>query len=112
MNPRILKYLLDIESVIAELEKIKAACQNNFNNFENDVIILRASERDFEIIGEAVKKILDMDPAIQITNTKKIIGLRNLITHAYDSIEPELLWAILLNDIPILTEEIKKIREH
>jgi len=35
-----------------------------------------------------------------------------MISHAYDSIDDELIWAIIQKDIPILQEEIEKLREH
>lgn len=111
MQPKTLKYILDIESIIKEIELIKQKAKNNFHNFSNDIIFQRAIERDLEIIGEAIRKILEMNPNIQISGTKNIIGLRNIISHAYDSIEPELLWAIIQKNIPVLAEEIRKLRE-
>jgi uncharacterized protein with HEPN domain len=59
MQPKLLKYILDIESVIEEIEAIKQKAQNAFNNFSEDIILQRALERDFEIIGEAIRKIID-----------------------------------------------------
>jgi uncharacterized protein with HEPN domain len=70
----------------------------------------RAIERDLEIIGEAIRKIIEIDPSITITSAKNIIGLRNIISHAYDSVEPEMIWGIIQNNIPVLAEEIKKIK--
>jgi uncharacterized protein with HEPN domain len=110
MQPRILKFLLDIESVINEIELIKLKSDNNFNVFQKDIIFQRAVERDLEIIGEAIRQILAMNPSIEITSTKNIIGLRNIIAHAYDTIEPEMIWGIIQKDIPILLNEIKQLR--
>jgi uncharacterized protein with HEPN domain len=62
------------------------------------------------IVGEAVSKLLIINPTIQISSSKDIIGLRNLIVHAYDSIEPAALWKILIKDIPLLKLEIQKIK--
>ncbi|SMG54239.1 Protein of unknown function DUF86, partial [Marivirga sericea] len=78
MQPKLLKYILDIESVIEEIESIKQKTQNDFNNFSNDIILQRAIERDLEIIGEAIRKIIDINPDVQITASKNIIGLRNI----------------------------------
>jgi len=39
MQPKLLKYILDIESVIEEIEFIKQKTQNNFNNFSGDIIL-------------------------------------------------------------------------
>lgn len=40
MQPRILKLLLDIESVITEIEFIKQKSENNFKIFQKDIPIL------------------------------------------------------------------------
>lgn len=110
MQPKILKFLLDIQSVIQEIEVVKNKTKNDFNTFKSDIILQRAIERDLEIIGEAIRKIIDIDPSIHITSAKNIIGLRNIISHAYDSVEPELIWGIIQNNIPVLADEINKIK--
>jgi len=110
MRHNILKYLLDIESVISEIESIKLKANNDFSVFKTDMILRRAAERDLEIIGEALRKILEIEPTIEITSVKNIIGLRNLISHAYDSIEPEMIWGIIQNNIPTLSSEILQIK--
>ena len=110
MQPKILKYILDIQSVIQEIETIKTKANNNFTSFKSDIILQRAIERDLEIIGEAIRKIIEIDPTITITSAKNIIGLRNIISHAYDSVEPEMIWGIIQNNIPVLADEIKKIK--
>jgi uncharacterized protein with HEPN domain len=66
----------------------------------------RAIERDLEILGEAIKKITEISPTIEISSIKNIIGLRNIIAHAYDSVEPKMIWAIIQKDIPKLSSEI------
>lgn len=84
MQLKLLKYILDIESVIEEIETIKQKSQNNFNIFYDDIILQRAVERDLEIIGEAIKKIIEIDPNIQITSSK---------------------------NIPVLADEIRRLKE-
>ncbi|MDQ3099883.1 MAG: DUF86 domain-containing protein [Bacteroidota bacterium] len=111
MQPELLKYFLDIESVIKEIEVVKARAQNHLLVFQADIILQRAIERDLEIIGEAVKKIIELRPDIRITSARKMIGLRNIISHAYDSVEAELTWSIIKKDIPILSGEIERLRQ-
>ncbi len=111
MQPKTLKYILDIESVIEEIEAIKLKTNNDYNTFANNMILLRAIERDLEIIGEAVRKILDINPNIFITDAKKIIGLRNIIAHAYESIDAEILWGIIQKNIPVLSQEVQKLKQ-
>jgi uncharacterized protein with HEPN domain len=110
MQPKVLKYILDIQSIIEEIEAIKTKANNNFISFKSDIILQRAIERDLEIIGEAIRKIIEIDPSISISSAKNIIGLRNIISHAYDSVEPEMIWGIIQNNIPLLAEEIEEIR--
>lgn len=110
MQPKILKFLLDIQSVIQEIETVKTKVNNNFNSFKSDILLQRAVERDLEIIGEAIRKIIEIDPAVKITSAKNIIGLRNIISHAYDSVEPEMIWGIIQNNIPVLADEINIIK--
>lgn len=110
MQPKLLKYILDVESVIKEIESIKQKTQNNFNNFSDNIILQRAVERDLEIIGEAIRKMVEINPNIQITASKNIIGLRNIISHAYDSVEPEMLQGIIQKNIPILMNEIRDLK--
>lgn len=110
MQLKLLKYILDIEAVIDEIETIKLRTENDFLVFSKDIILQRAIERDLEIVGEAVKKILELNPDVEISSSKNIIGLRNIISHAYDSVEPEMLWGIIQNNIPVLADEIQLLK--
>ncbi len=107
----VLKYLLDIESMISELEQIVDLHDSDYNKFSSNFISIRAVERDLMIIGEAINKITKADSNIKISSTKHIIGLRNMIVHAYDSIDPTTLWRILIKDIPILKKEISELKK-
>jgi len=112
MNPKALKYILDIESVIEEIEQVVVKAECNFNNFKDDFTLVRTVERDLEIIGEAIRKLLEIEPNVLLSSTRNIIGLRNRIAHSYDSIENELLWGIINRDIPTLKNEIIKLKSH
>jgi uncharacterized protein with HEPN domain len=106
MQPEVLKYLLDIESIIGEIESLKQRIENSYAQYSTDILVQRALERDLEIIWEAVRRLLAIRPEIKISAAKKIIGLRRIISHAYDSVEPELIWSIIQRDIPVLSEEV------
>jgi uncharacterized protein with HEPN domain len=72
--------------VSLEIETVKIRTSNNFDLFSSDILLQRAVERDLEIIGEAIRKIIEIEPDIKITSAKNIIGMRNIIAHAYDSV--------------------------
>lgn len=71
MQPKVLKYLLDILSVAQEIELVKTKTNNDFFSFKSDILLQRAVERDLEIIGEAIRKIIELDSSIVITSAKK-----------------------------------------
>jgi uncharacterized protein with HEPN domain len=107
----LLKYILDIESIIQELEAILNHHNSDYQDFSSNFISVRAVERDLMIIGEAISKILKIDPEIKISGAKHIIGLRNLIVHSYDSIDPTVLWRILIKDLIELKVEINELKK-
>lgn len=74
-------------------------------------MLKRAVERNLEIIGEAVNRIITRDSFYnkKITNSKAIIGLRNQVIHAYDNISDENIWSILINHLPKLKGEIENL---
>ncbi len=111
MPPReLLKLILDIESIISEIEEVIEISSKDYSKFCNNFLAVRTVERILEIIGEAVRKMLHFDPTLQISSTRDIIGLRNILAHAYDAIEPTTLWKINIKDLPILKDEIGKIK--
>lgn len=76
-------------------------------------MLKRAIEREMEIIGEAMNRIIKRDESYKekITDAVNIIGLRNQVIHAYDSISDENLWAIIINHLPKLSQEVKLLLE-
>lgn len=40
---------------------------------------------------------------------KNIKGTHNYIVHAYDTLQPHIIWGIVINDLPTLKEEVIKI---
>ena len=106
MDEKILKWLYDIKSAIDEIEGYFVDYPKDFNQYSSNLILKRAIERDLEIIGEAVNRILKEDPNFPIDNARKIVGLRNQIIHAYDNISDESIWAIIQKYIPKLNQEV------
>ena len=112
MNEKILKWLFDIQAAIDEIESFFEEYPKDFNQYKSNLILKRAVERDLEIIGEAVNRIINQNENFPIENAKRIIGLRNQIIHAYDNISDESIWAILVKHIPLLKHEIKLLIEN
>ena len=111
MPPKTKKYILDIESAIEEIEALVLLCEKQYLRFENNPLAIRSLERLLEIIGEAMKKALDSDTSFEITNSQRIISLRNRLAHAYDSIQLSIIWSIALKDIPKLKAELAQLNQ-
>lgn len=111
MDENINKHLHDILDAINEIESFFGDKPKYFNEFCNDLCLRRAVERDIEIIGEAMNRILKEDKNIAITNSRKIVDARNYIIHGYDSLSADILWSIVLNHLPKLKEEAQILLE-
>jgi uncharacterized protein YutE (UPF0331/DUF86 family) len=53
-----------------------------------------------------MKKIKEIDAAELINYHSSIIGFRNILVHAYDSIDDEIVWAIIKRHLSPLKEEV------
>ncbi len=109
MDERIEKWLYDIRFAIEEIEGFFVQHEKTFAEFQHNPILKRAIERNLEIIGEAVNRILTKDPEFPLEHARKIVGLRNFIIHAYDSVSDENIWAIVINNLPKLKEDINSL---
>lgn len=107
MPKQVSKWLYDILTAIEEIESYFDENPKDFDYFSSNGMLKRAIERNLEIIGEAVNRILKVAPNTEITNARNIVGLRNQIIHAYDNIQDEIIWGIVIKNIPSLKEEIK-----
>ena len=108
MDRTIKKYLFDISSAISSIEEYVGTIKI-FANYERNRQLQQAVERNIEIIGKATKRILDIDPNINISNARKIVGARNRIIHGYDDIDNTEIWSIVVNNLPILKKEINEL---
>jgi uncharacterized protein with HEPN domain len=60
---------------------------NLFEEYTVDLKTKSAIERQLGIIGEAIKKLKDIDPEELIRYQNDIIGFRNRLIHGYDTID-------------------------
>ncbi|AZQ61562.1 DUF86 domain-containing protein [Flammeovirga pectinis] len=109
MDNKTLKWLFDIKIAIEEIESYFSDIPKDFFVYRENIMLKRAIERDLEIIGEAMNRIIKSTPLIQdqITSAKSVIGLRNQVIHAYDNISDEMIWSVLIKHLPILKKEIE-----
>ena len=108
MKLEIKTWLEDIERSINEIYTFLPKDRNYFE-FEKDLKTKKAVERNLEIIGEALSRILKIQPDIEIRDSRKIVDTRNRIIHGYDSVTPDVLWFIVSKSLPALKEDMDKL---
>lgn len=111
MDIDIKTWLYDILNAIIEIESFLTDSSEDFLQYQNDLKTRRAVERNIEIIGEALSRILNKGNSIQLSNSRKIVDTRNRIIHGYDSVSDDIIWGIITNHLPILKAEVQKLLE-
>lgn len=106
MNRDVKKYLFDIKNSIDSIHEYLDG-KRDFFEFQKNKLLRRGIEREIEIIGEAMNKILKLDERIEIKNARQIVDTRNWVIHNYDNVDDVIIWGIVINHLPKLQEEIE-----
>ena len=100
--------LEDISEALSSIFEYTA--NQTFEEFKNKKMVRDAVYRNFEIIGEAANRLTDeFINSYSEINWHKVIGLRNRIIHGYFDIDDEIIWNIILNDLPTLKKQIQEL---
>ena len=79
-------------------------------SLDEDRVLNLALVRLLEIIGEAANQVsIERQMDIPEIDWSQIISLRNRLIHGYDSVDFDILWQILKQDLPILAEKLERI---
>jgi uncharacterized protein with HEPN domain len=108
MKREVNKLLFDISVSVNEIGTYLGE-KKIFSEYKKNKLVRRAVERELEIIGEAMKRLLEIEPEIKITDKRKIVSFRNRISHGYDSIDEETVWGIIINYLPVLQIEVDNL---
>ncbi len=109
MEDAVKKYLLDIWEAIGHIEGFTEGVAS-FAAYEKNLMVRRAVERELEIIGEAMNRLLSMDAQLEIAHARRIVDLRNRVIHGYDKVDNAVIWGILKRHLPQLKTEIENLR--
>jgi uncharacterized protein with HEPN domain len=108
MDIEIKVWLYDILNAINEIDSFFTDTVKEFKAYQNDLKTRRAVERNVEIIGEAMNRILQKDASIELSNSRKIVDTRNRIIHGYDSVSDDIIWSMIVSQLPTLKNEVEK----
>lgn len=77
----------------------------SFVDHKADLKTKSAVERQLGIIGEAVNNHRKLGNP-ELENSKEIIAFRNRLVHAYNNLEDEIIWAVIIRHLPALKSEV------
>jgi len=111
MRPETAAALYDMSQAADRI--VEATEGKTFDDYQCDWYFQSAVERQFEILGEALARIRDLERPIfeQIPEAAKVIALRNIIIHGYDAIDPRVLWAIVEQKLSELRAPLGRLLE-
>ena len=109
MDIEVKAWLGSILNAIGEIEGYFNGFSPDFPTFSDDLKTKRAVERNIEIIGEAMNRVLGRDKSIKLTDSRKIVDTRNRIIHGYDSVSDEIVWVVVVKHLPLLKAEVASL---
>lgn len=109
MQPRTEKLLADIARSAEFIARHVADL--TLDAYERNDVLRLATERQFEIIGEALRRIALTDPAVaaEIPSLPRIVSFRNVLAHDYDDIDNRLVLEIVQTHVPALRQSIDRL---
>ena len=89
------------------------ASGRTFLEYHADPMLRSAVERQFEIIGEALRRLSKEDPevAARIREHQRIIAFRNILIHAYAEVDHRIVWDVLQTKLPALRRDVEPLLE-
>lgn len=103
-------YLEDILESITRIEEYLAKINNDKQVFESNVEKQDSVIRRLEIIGEATKRLAE-EFRVQFPDIpwRRMAGMRDVLIHDYDEIDLDLVWKVVIEELPILKESVQQV---
>jgi uncharacterized protein with HEPN domain len=100
-----------LEHILKALERIQRYTAGKTKaEFMDSTLLQDGVLRNLGIIGEAAHRLLADAPDFVATHPEiplaRIYATRNRITHAYEEVDLDIVWNLVLNDAPALARAI------
>lgn len=102
------KLLQDVLSAGCAIEQFIAG--QTLRDYSIDLMLRSAVERQFEIIGEALKRLAAIDPKLTacLGPFERMIAFRNVIAHGYDVLDHAIVWQVVHENLPELLRRTRQ----
>ncbi|HEX9641249.1 MAG TPA: HepT-like ribonuclease domain-containing protein [Candidatus Krumholzibacteria bacterium] len=103
------KYLHDMQQAAGLIAAFTQG--KRFEDYERDVFLRSAVERQFEIVGEALSQLSKINEALadRMSEHRRIIAFRNILAHGYTEVHHHVVWDVVENKLPILRAELETL---
>ena len=83
----------------------------SYEDFDRDIMLRSAVERQFEIVGEALGQLsrVDAEIAARVPDLRNIVAFRNILIHGYAAIDRARVWSVVQNDLPRLRAALAEL---
>ena len=101
--------LLDMLEAISKIEQ-HVNRESTYEGFAQNELVEVWVIHHLQIIGEAASKLTqefrDQNP---IVAWGKMIGMRHVLVHGYFETDSEIVWAVVITDLPLLKQQLGNI---
>jgi len=100
------------DAIAAAQDIVSMLGEMTAEQFVEDRRTQRAVERSFEIIGEALSRLVRDFPAVaeHIPEHRRVIDFRNILAHGYDVVDPRLVYGLARTRLPALLAALRAAR--
>ena len=110
LNDRDVSYLLDMLACCEDIRQF--VDEVTYEQFDQDKMRRLATERQVQVLGEAAGRVsAETQTHLSHIEWRKIIGLRNKLSHDYGEILAQRVWQISRTNVPRLAKELSPIPE-
>lgn len=101
-----------LEHILEAIDRARTVAAHGREAFMADEILQAALQHHLVVAGEAVSRL---SPELRAAHPEvpwaRIVAVRNRLVHAYFAIDPDIVWAIAEDDLPLLADRIGSLHD-
>jgi uncharacterized protein with HEPN domain len=109
MHPDSAKLLWDAQQAVLKIDRFTDG--KSFDQYIADDLLRSGVERQFEIVGEALKHFSRLDPelSLSISDLPRIVAFRNVLIRGYATVDDQVVWGVVEANIASLSNDLAKL---